>query len=102
MAAWTVARSMASFFTIALIGISLASAQSVAPSNATLPVGESGSETVLRLIGGPIFAQTVSYNIAPLTPSAGRGASPAAVAVSISKEPKPVHDRMLIESGAGN
>ncbi|KAE9372159.1 hypothetical protein N431DRAFT_338950 [Stipitochalara longipes BDJ] len=80
MAASTVARSMASFFTIALIGFSLASAQSVSPSNATLPASESGSETVLRLVGGPIFSAT-NYNIAPLTASAGKGGSPTAVAI---------------------
>jgi hypothetical protein len=87
MAASTAARSMASFFTIALIGISsLASAQSVSPSNATLPASESGSETVLRLVGGPIFSQT-NYNIAPLTTPAGKGGTATAVAVSISTGP---------------
>jgi hypothetical protein len=84
MAASTVARSMASFFTIALIAISLASAQSVSPSNATLPASEIGSETVLRLVGGPLFSQA-NYDIAPLTASAGKGGSPTVVSVSRSR-----------------
>ncbi|KAH8786668.1 hypothetical protein BGZ57DRAFT_851658 [Hyaloscypha finlandica] len=70
---------MASFLTIALVGFSLASAQSVSPSNATLPASESASETVLHLVGGPLFSQT-NYNIAPLTASAGKGGSPTVVA----------------------
>lgn len=57
----------------------LASAQSVQPSNATLPTSMSGSETVLSLTGGPIFAGQ-TYNIAPLTESVGRGQSGTAVA----------------------
>ncbi|KAN0110317.1 hypothetical protein V8E51_006704 [Hyaloscypha variabilis] len=90
MAASTVARSMASFFTIALVGVSLASAQSVSPSNATLPASESGSETVLRLVGGPIFEAT-NYNIAPLTASAGKGGTATEVAaINLSGMLRPV------------
>ncbi|KUJ08445.1 uncharacterized protein LY89DRAFT_599683 [Mollisia scopiformis] len=57
----------------------LASAQSVQPSNATLPTSESGSETVLSLTGGPIFTGQ-TYNIAPLTAEVGKGQTPTAVA----------------------
>ena len=83
MAASTVARTMASLF-VTIMGISLASALTVAPSNATLPTSESGSETVLRLTGGPLFSQT-TYNIAPLTFESGKSGNAAAVAVNTHK-----------------
>ncbi|KAE8449262.1 hypothetical protein EG329_008429 [Mollisiaceae sp. DMI_Dod_QoI] len=79
MAASTAARrSMASLVSIVLL-MGWASAQSVQPSNATLPTSESGSETVLSLTGGPIFAG-MTYNIAPLTESVGKGQSATSVA----------------------
>ena len=103
MAASAVARTraMASFLTIALVGFSLASAQSVSPSNATLPASESASETVLHLVGGPLFSQT-NYNIAPLTASAGKGGSPTVVAVSQYKNAGIPYGTLLIELSAGN
>ncbi|KAF8864310.1 hypothetical protein BDZ45DRAFT_34253 [Acephala macrosclerotiorum] len=82
MAASTAVRSMASFLSIVLLVGSgmLASAQSVQPSNATLPTSMSGSETVLSLTGGPVFAGQQTYNIAPLTEQVGRGQTGTAVA----------------------
>lgn len=79
MAASTAVRSMAGILFL-LGSVMMASAQSVAPSNATLPTEESGSETVLSLTGGPIFAG-MTYNIAPLTGQVGKGETPTAVAV---------------------
>jgi hypothetical protein len=77
----TAVRGMASLVSL-LLAVSMASAQSVQPSNATLPTSESGSEFVLSFPGGPI-PPPGSYNIVPLTSSVGKGADMAMLAVWI-------------------
>lgn len=66
-----------------LLFVTLASAQSVSPSNASLPASES-IFTQLTLLGGggPLLTQN-AFNIAPLTAEVGLGESAGAVAVRI-------------------
>jgi hypothetical protein len=58
----------------------MASAQSVAPSNATLPSGESSAENQVKLTGGGLIDAKI-YTIAPLTTAVGEGQSSTAVGV---------------------
>ena len=84
MATSTVARALAALLSLSLLtgpGM-LASAQSVQPSNDTLPTSESKSGTSLRLTGGPVF-DTRTYNIAPLTEEMGKGQNQVRVGVRI-------------------
>lgn len=84
MATSTVARAMAALLSLSLLAGSgmLASAQSVQPSNDTLPTSESNSMTSLRLTGGPVF-DTRTYYIAPLTEEMGKGQNQVRVGVRI-------------------
>lgn len=84
MATSIVPRGMATLLSLALLVGSgmLASAQSVQPSNDTLPSSESNSVTSLRLSGGPVF-DTRSYTIAPLTVEVGKGQNMVRVGVRI-------------------
>ncbi|KAH7370595.1 hypothetical protein BKA65DRAFT_20816 [Rhexocercosporidium sp. MPI-PUGE-AT-0058] len=74
MATSTVARAMAALLSLSLLTGSgmLASAQSVQPTNDTLPSSETNAVTSLRLTGGPVF-DTRTYKIAPLTEEMGKG-----------------------------
>ncbi|KAK0122144.1 hypothetical protein ONS95_010405 [Cadophora gregata] len=86
MATSTVARAMAALLSLSLLAGSgmLASAQSVQPSNDTLPTTESKAVTSLRLTGGPVF-DTRTYYIAPLTEEMGKGQNQVRVgAIAIS------------------
>lgn len=72
---------MATFLSVVLLTGSgmLAVAQSVQPSNGSLPFPE---RTSLKIAGGPLF-DSKSFTIAPLTAENGGGAGPVAVAVRI-------------------
>ncbi|KAL2066411.1 hypothetical protein VTL71DRAFT_2482 [Oculimacula yallundae] len=74
MATSTVARAMVALLSISLLaGPGLfASAQSVAPSNDSLPASEIDAKTNLMLTGGPVF-ESRRYFIAPLTEEMGKG-----------------------------
>ncbi|KAF4627481.1 hypothetical protein G7Y89_g10674 [Cudoniella acicularis] len=58
---------------------SRAAAQSVQPSNSTLPSSESAAMTQLKLSGGPVLQTPFEYNIAPLTTQVGKGQTSTAV-----------------------
>lgn len=79
MATSIVARSMAVFMFCVIFLVTLASAQSVSPSNSTLPDSEKNSETELKL-SGDAKAPSAQYNIAPLTESQGKGQNAVDVA----------------------
>ena len=81
MAASTVARSLLAFLFIAFIAASTA-AETVSPSNATLPTLESGLLTTLELLPEDSLAfQQSNYQIVPLTQGVGKGLNPTAVSV---------------------
>jgi hypothetical protein len=82
MAASTVARSLLAFLFIAFIAASTA-AETVSPSNATLPTLESGLLTTLELLPEDSLAfQQSNYQIVPLTEQVGLGSkNPTAVSV---------------------
>jgi len=78
---------MAGLLSIALM-MGMANAQiapvngSVAPMNVSLPMSESGSESVLKLVGGPpLGGDGKSYFVAPLTENMGKGSTPPTLAV---------------------
>jgi hypothetical protein len=80
MATSIVARMMANLLFCAIFLVALGSAQSVSPSNSTLPDSESNSETQLKTSGGP-KDPPAQYNIAPLTEQNGKGQTATGVAV---------------------
>ena len=77
MAASSVARRIASL-SLTLLMSGMALAQSVAPSNTTLPKDETTAVSALTLSGEPLFA-FADYIVAPLTPGAGRGLTDVSV-----------------------
>jgi len=77
MATSIVAKTMVALLSFVWCMAALTGAQSVQPSNATLPVKTTKSETQLTLKGAAFF----SFNLAPLTVKAGLGSSPTGVGV---------------------
>ncbi|KAG4444298.1 hypothetical protein IFR05_000273 [Cadophora sp. M221] len=103
MAASIVARAMAALLSLSLLTGSgmLASAQSVQPSNDTLPASESNAVTSLRLTGGPVF-DTRTYNIAPLTEQMGKGQNQVRVGAIAFSGPLKAADYTTVENITGS
>jgi hypothetical protein len=76
---------MTSFLSIAVLMLAGAMAQSVTPSNATLPASQSNAKNIITLSGGMLLEKK-AYAIAPLTESVGRGGNPTTAAVRSSFE----------------
>ncbi|CZS88722.1 uncharacterized protein RAG0_00369 [Rhynchosporium agropyri] len=99
MATSTVARAVAGLLSISLLAASgmLASAQSVQPSNDTLPSSETKAATNLRLTAGPVFDEK-SFLIAPLTEEMGKGQNQVGVSAIVISGPMKIADYMTVAS----
>lgn len=70
-----------SIYVLLILSVIVTSAQSVGPTNDTLPDQETKSAFVLRLSGGALLEEK-SYVVVPLTVAAGKGQSAVAISVS--------------------